>query len=82
MSRSVIRLVLPLSGALLSVAGLATPAQAEVVNLGACQRLDGANQSPGHTGNGPFTVVVLPDGRLLALLPGGFEGGAGCVVQP
>ncbi|HET7736500.1 MAG TPA: hypothetical protein VFK52_11020 [Nocardioidaceae bacterium] len=82
MSRSVIRLAVPLAGAFLSFAATVAPAHADVVNLGACQKVDGANQSPGHTGNGPLTVVVLPDGQFKFLLPGGFAGGSGCVVQP
>jgi len=82
MSRSVIRCVVPIVGVVLSFAATVTPAHADVVNLGACQKVDEVNQSPGQTGNGPLTVVVLPDGRLLALLPGGFDGGSGCVVQP
>lgn len=83
MSKSVIRLAVPLVGAFLGVAATAAPASAtEVVNLGACQKADAVNQSPGHTGNGPLVVVVRPDGGLIVVLPRGFDGGSGCAVQP
>ena len=78
--RAVGLLATAIAAAIGATAGPASAAE-NVVNIGACQKISAYNQAPGITGNGPLTIVTLPDGRQLLLLPSGWDGGVGCYVK-